>query len=39
MPLARIGGEIFVRTAALYGSFLVAGAALARVGLPRSLRT
>ena len=31
-PLARIGGEIFVRTAALYGSFLVAGAVLARVG-------
>jgi putative MATE family efflux protein len=31
-PLARIGGEIFVRTAALYGSFLVASAVLARVG-------
>ena len=31
-PLARIGGQIFVRTAALYGSFLVAGAVLARVG-------
>ena len=31
-PLARIGGEIFVRTAALYGSFLVAGAVLARIG-------
>ncbi len=31
-PLGRIGGEIFVRTAALYGSFLVAGAVLARVG-------
>ena len=31
-PLARIGGEIFVRTAALYASFLVAGAVLARVG-------
>ena len=31
-PLARIGSEIFVRTAALYGSFLVAGAVLARVG-------
>jgi putative MATE family efflux protein len=29
-PLARIGSEIFVRTAALYGSFLVAGAVLAR---------
>ena len=27
-PLARIGGEIFVRTAALYGSFLVASAVL-----------
>ena len=31
-PLARIGGEIFVRTAALYGSFLVASAVLARMG-------
>jgi putative MATE family efflux protein len=31
-PLARIGGEIFVRTGALYGSFLVAGAVLARIG-------
>jgi putative MATE family efflux protein len=31
-PLARIGGEIFVRTSALYGSFLVASAVLARVG-------
>jgi putative MATE family efflux protein len=31
-PLARIGSEIFVRTAALYGSFLVAGAVLARIG-------
>ena len=31
-PLARIGGEIFVRTAALYASFLVASAVLARVG-------
>jgi putative MATE family efflux protein len=31
-PLARIGREIFVRTAALYGSFLVASAGLARVG-------
>ena len=31
-PLARIGSEIFVRTAALYGSFLVARAVLARVG-------
>jgi putative MATE family efflux protein len=30
-PLARIGGEIFVRTAALYGSFLVASAVLARI--------
>jgi putative MATE family efflux protein len=31
-PLARIGREIFVRTTALYGSFLVASAVLARVG-------
>ena len=31
-PLARIGGEIFVRTASLYASFLLAGAVLARVG-------
>jgi putative MATE family efflux protein len=31
-PLARIGREIFVRTAALYASFLVASAVLARVG-------
>ena len=31
-PLARIGREIFVRTTALYGSFLVAGAVLARIG-------
>src|SRR5215217_5535028 len=31
-PLARIGGQIFVRTAALYGSFLVASAVLARIG-------
>jgi putative MATE family efflux protein len=31
-PLARIGTEIFVRTTALYGSFLVASAVLARVG-------
>jgi putative MATE family efflux protein len=31
-PLLRIGGEIFVRTAALYGSFVVAGAVLARIG-------
>ncbi len=30
-PLARIGSEIFVRTAALYASFLVASAVLARV--------
>jgi putative MATE family efflux protein len=29
-PLARIGWEIFVRTTALYASFLVAGAVLAR---------
>jgi Na+-driven multidrug efflux pump len=31
-PLMRIGGEIFVRTTALYASFLVASAVLARVG-------
>jgi putative MATE family efflux protein len=31
-PLARIGWEIFVRTTALYASFLVASAVLARVG-------
>jgi MATE family, multidrug efflux pump len=31
-PLVRIGSEIFVRTAALYASFLVASAVLARVG-------
>jgi MATE family, multidrug efflux pump len=31
-PRMRIGGEIFVRTAALYASFLVASAVLARVG-------
>jgi putative MATE family efflux protein len=31
-PMARIGGEIFVRTTALYASFLVASAVLARVG-------
>jgi len=31
-PLLRIGGEIFVRTASLYASFLVASAVLARVG-------
>ena len=31
-PLGRIGGQIFVRTTALYGSFLVASAVLARVG-------
>lgn len=33
-PLLRIGGQIFVRTAALYGSFLVASAVLARIGEP-----
>jgi putative MATE family efflux protein len=31
-PLMRIGAEIFVRTAALYASFLVASAVLARIG-------
>jgi putative MATE family efflux protein len=32
--LARVGGEIAVRTSALLGSFLVASAVLARVGAP-----
>ena len=31
-PLVKIGGEIFVRTTALYASFVVAGAVLARIG-------
>jgi MATE family, multidrug efflux pump len=31
-PLMSIGGQIFVRTASLYASFLVASAVLARVG-------
>ncbi|MHB8468519.1 MAG: MATE family efflux transporter [Gaiellaceae bacterium] len=31
-PLLRIGGQIFVRTAALLGSFLVAASVLARMG-------
>ncbi|HEV7845529.1 MAG TPA: MATE family efflux transporter, partial [Thermoleophilaceae bacterium] len=31
-PMARIGRHIFVRTTALYASFIVAGAVLARVG-------
>jgi putative MATE family efflux protein len=31
-PLVRIGGEIFVRTTALYASFLVASAVIARIG-------
>ena len=31
-PLARIGGEIFVRTAACTRRFIVASAVLARVG-------
>jgi putative MATE family efflux protein len=31
-PLSRVGGDIFVRTGALYASFLVASAVLARVG-------
>jgi putative MATE family efflux protein len=31
-PLMRVGGEIAVRTSALLGSFLVAGAVLARMG-------
>jgi putative MATE family efflux protein len=33
-PLARTSGDIFVRTATLYASFLVAGAVLARIGAP-----
>jgi putative MATE family efflux protein len=31
-PLVRVGREIFVRTAALYASFVVASAVLARIG-------
>ncbi len=31
-PLARVGGDIFIRTASLYAAFLVASAVLARVG-------
>jgi putative MATE family efflux protein len=31
-PLARVGSDIFIRTAALYASFLVASAVLARIG-------
>jgi putative MATE family efflux protein len=31
-PLTRVGGDIFVRTGALYASFIVASAVLARVG-------
>jgi putative MATE family efflux protein len=31
-PLLKIGGEIFVRTTALYASFVVASAVLARIG-------
>jgi Na+-driven multidrug efflux pump len=31
-PLLRVGGDIFVRTTALYASFAVASAVLARVG-------
>jgi putative MATE family efflux protein len=31
-PLARVGGDIFIRTTSLYLSFLVASAVLARVG-------
>jgi putative MATE family efflux protein len=33
-PLLRVGGDILVRTAALLGSFAVAGAVLARIGAP-----
>jgi MATE family, multidrug efflux pump len=32
VPLLRMGGDIFVRTAALLGSFAVASAVLARIG-------
>jgi putative MATE family efflux protein len=31
-PLTRVGGDIFVRTASLYASFIVASAVLARIG-------
>jgi putative MATE family efflux protein len=31
-PLARVGGDIFIRTASLYAAFLVASAVLARIG-------
>jgi MATE family, multidrug efflux pump len=31
-PMVRVGGQIFVRTTALYASFLVAASVLARVG-------
>jgi putative MATE family efflux protein len=31
-PLARVGGDIFIRTASLYLAFLVASAVLARIG-------
>jgi putative MATE family efflux protein len=31
-PLARVGGDIFIRTASLYLAFLIASAVLARVG-------
>jgi len=33
-PLARVGSDIFVRTAALYATFLLASALLARVSAP-----
>ena len=33
-PLARVGGDIFIRTTALYASFIVASAVLARIGSP-----
>jgi putative MATE family efflux protein len=33
-PLARVGGDIFIRTGSLYASFLVASAVLARIGSP-----
>jgi putative MATE family efflux protein len=32
LPLLRVGGDIFLRTAALLGSFAVASAVLARIG-------
>jgi putative MATE family efflux protein len=33
-PLLRVGSDIFIRTASLYASFLLASAVLARIGSP-----